>query len=125
MAVHTLHQTFVDAVVIRFGKVCLSGDVASVTQLGLLLDQQELFFFGVMGRVAIETSDIAAGVRGFGEMRLRACFAVAGQTASASLLPRLPLEHEYFRLVAAACHVVRSGTMATLTTLLRRTALRV
>jgi hypothetical protein len=28
----------------------------------LLLDQQELFAFGVMGRVAIEASDIAAGM---------------------------------------------------------------
>src|ERR1700722_14626094 len=78
-----------------------------------------------MGRVAIETSDIAAGVSGFGEMRLLVGFAVAGQTACASLLPRLSLEHEYFGLVAAAAHVVGSGTMATLTTLLRGTALRV
>ena len=29
-----------------------------------------LFFLGVMGRVAIETADIATGVGGFGEMRL-------------------------------------------------------
>jgi hypothetical protein len=52
--------------------------MASVTQLGLLLDEQELFFFGVMWRVAIETSDVAAGVGGLGEMRLCVRFAVAG-----------------------------------------------
>ena len=77
VAVHALHQSLVDAVVIRFGKVRLGGGVASVTQLGLLLDEQELFFLGVMRRVAVETSDIATGVGGLGEMRLLVSFAVA------------------------------------------------
>jgi hypothetical protein len=77
VAVNALHQALVDTVVIRFGEVCLGGGVASVTQLGLLPDQQELLFFGVMRRVAIETSDIATGVGGFGEMRLLVSFAVA------------------------------------------------
>ena len=77
VAVHTLHQTLIDAVVIGFGKVRLGGDVAAVTQLGLLLDEQELFFLGVMRRVAVETSDIATGVGGLGEMRLLVSFAVA------------------------------------------------
>src|ERR1700689_1643458 len=78
-----------------------------------------------MRRVAIETSHIAAGVGGFGEMRLLVCFAVAGQTASAVFLPRFSFEHEYLGLVAAARHVVGSGAMTTFTALLRRTALRV
>src|ERR1700677_870392 len=78
-----------------------------------------------MWRVAIEASDIAARVGRFGEMRLLVCFAVAAQTASASLLPRLPLKHEYFGFVAAARHVVGSGPMATFATLLRGTALHV
>jgi hypothetical protein len=43
----------------------------------LLLNQQELLLFGVMRRVAVETSDIATGVGGFGEMRLLVSFAVA------------------------------------------------
>jgi hypothetical protein len=73
-----LHQTLVDAVVKGFGEICLGGSVASVTQLGLLLDEQELFFLGVMGGVAIETSNVAAGVRGLGEMRLLMSFAMAG-----------------------------------------------
>ena len=77
VAVHALHQSLVDAVVIGFGKVCLGGGVASVTQLGLLPDEQKLFFLGVMRRVAVETSDIATGVGGFGEMRLFVSFAVA------------------------------------------------
>src|SRR5208337_386010 len=83
MAVHALHQTLVDPVVKRFGKIGLSRGMASVAQLGLALDQQALTLFGVMGRVAVETADIAAGVGRFGIMRLLATFAVAGQTASA------------------------------------------
>src|SRR3984957_13628595 len=76
VAVHALYQSLVDAVVIRFGKVCLGGGVASVTQLGLLPDEQELFFPRVMRRVAVEASHIATGVGGFGEMRLLVSFAM-------------------------------------------------
>src|ERR1700677_1586732 len=78
-----------------------------------------------MGRVAIETSHIAAGVGGFSEMRLLVCFAGAAQTTRAGLLPRLSVEYKYLGFVATAGHVVRSGPMATLATLLRETALRV
>ena len=38
VAVHALHQTFIDSVVIGFGKICLRGGMASVTQLRLALD---------------------------------------------------------------------------------------
>jgi hypothetical protein len=51
--------------------------MASVAQLGLVLYQQELFVLGMMRRVAVETADIAAGVGGFGKMRLLMSFAVA------------------------------------------------
>jgi hypothetical protein len=51
--------------------------MASIAQLRLLLDEKELFFLGVMGRVAVETSDIVTGVGGLGEMRLFVSFAVA------------------------------------------------
>ncbi len=78
VAVHALHQTLVDTVVIWFGEICLGRGVASVTQLGLFLDEEELFFFSVMGRVAIEASDIATGVSGLGEVRLFMGFAVTG-----------------------------------------------
>ena len=92
--------------------------MASVTQLGLLLDEQEFFVLGVMGRVAIEASYVAVGVGGLGKMGLRMGLAVAGQAAGARFLPRLPLEHEYFRFVAAASYVVSAGAMATFTALL-------
>ena len=68
VAVCTLDQALIDAVVIRLGKICLGGCVASVTQLRLILNEQVLFFLGVMRRVAIETSDFTAGMRGLREM---------------------------------------------------------
>ena len=73
--------------VIGFGKIRLGGSMASVAQLGLVQDEQVLFFLGVMRVVAVETADICTGVRGFGKMRLFTTFAVATQTASACLLP--------------------------------------
>ena len=123
MAVNALHQTLVDAVVIGFGKIRFGRGMASVAQLGLALDEQVLFFFGVMGGVAIETSNIAAGVGGFGKMRLLVAVAVASQAASAGLLPRRVLERKYLGFVSAASHVVRPGTMAALATLMRGAAL--
>ena len=70
VAVVALHQALVDPVVIRFGEIRLGRSVASVTQLRLLLDQQVTAFLGVMGRVAVQTANIAAGVGGLRKMRL-------------------------------------------------------
>lgn len=81
-----------------------------------------LFIFGVMGRVAVETADIAAGVGGFRKMRLGMTLAVAGQAAGAGLLPGMLLEYEYLRLIAAARHVVGARTVTSFTSLLCRTA---
>jgi hypothetical protein len=77
VAVAASHQALVNAVMIRLGKIRLGRDMASIAQLRLLLDEKELFFLGVMGRVAVETSDIVTGVGGLGEMRLFVSFAVA------------------------------------------------
>ncbi len=78
VAVHALHEALVNSVMIWFGEICLGRGVASITQLGLFLDEKEFFFFSVMGRVAIEASDITAGVSGLGEVRLFMGFAMTG-----------------------------------------------
>jgi hypothetical protein len=103
--------------VIRFGKICLGRRVASIAQLGLVLDEQEFLFLGVMGRVAVEAADLATGVRGFCKMRLLVTFAVAGQTSSTGFLSRLPFEYKNLGLVAATSNVVGAGTVAALTAL--------
>jgi hypothetical protein len=118
MAVIALHQPFIHSVVIRFGKVCLGRSMASVAQLRLALDQQVLLFLGMMRRVAIDTSNVTAGVGGLGEVRLLVTFAVAGQTPCAGLLPGSPFEHKYLGLVAAARYMVRTRAMAALAPLL-------
>jgi hypothetical protein len=80
------------------------------------------FFFGVMGRVAVETSNVAAGVRGFCKVRLLMTLAMAGETTRAGLLTGPALERKYFGFVAAARHMVRSGPVAAFATLLRWSA---
>ena len=117
MAVTALHQPFVHPVVKRFGKIRLGRGMAAIAQLGLVLNQQELSLLGVMGRMAIQTAHIVAGMSRFGEMRLRLIFAVASQTARTRLLPRHILEGEYLGDVAGAGHVSRAGTMAAFATL--------
>jgi hypothetical protein len=77
MAVVALHQALVDPVVIGLGEICLGRDMASIAQLGLVLGEQELFFLGMMGRVAVETAYLAAGVGGLGKVGLLMTFAMA------------------------------------------------
>jgi len=86
MAVSALHQALVDAVVIGLGKIRLGRRMAAVAQLGLFVDQEMLILHRMMGRVAVETSDGATGVGGFGKMGLLTTFAVTAQTARARLL---------------------------------------
>ncbi len=86
VAVTALNQAFVDPVMVRLGEIRLGGDVASVAQLRLILNEQVLFLLRVVGGVTVETADLATGVRGFGEMILRVRFSVAGKTACARLL---------------------------------------
>jgi hypothetical protein len=87
MAVVALHQTLIDPVMIRFGKIRFGLGMASVTQLWLILDEKVLFFLGMMGGMAIEAADVAAGVGGFRKTRLLMTIAMATKTASTGLLP--------------------------------------
>ena len=84
-----------------------------------------LFFLRMMRRVAIQTTNVAARMTGFRKVRLRMAFTVAGQTASAGLLPRSPLKNEYLVLVAAPSHVVGSRPVAPFAALVRWSAFRV
>src|ERR1035438_7436442 len=97
--------------VIRLGEISLGRGVASVTQFWRALRKQSLTLFGVMGRVAVEAANIAAGMRGRGKMRLLFTAAVAGQTACARLLTRRIFKGENLAPIAAAGHVVRPGTV--------------
>ena len=78
MAVVALHHTFIYSMVKGFGEIGLGRGMTPVAQLGLVLNQQELFTLGVMGRVAVKAPDVAAGVRGLRKVRLHMIFAVTG-----------------------------------------------
>jgi hypothetical protein len=62
VAIAALNQAFVDTMVIGLAKVSLCSRMAAVAESRLGLHQQVFRFLGVMRRVAIETTDGAAGV---------------------------------------------------------------
>jgi hypothetical protein len=102
----------------RLCKIRLGGDMASITKLWLILDQQVLLFFRMMRRMAINATNIAVSVSRLSEMRLLMPVPVTGETAGAGFLPRMILKNVYFGFVAAARHMIRAGTMATFATLM-------
>jgi hypothetical protein len=87
MAIVTLDEALLHSVMKGLGKVCFGGSVTAVAQLGLSFGKQVLRFLGVMGRVAIQTAHVAAGVRRLGKLVLLLCLTVAAQATGAGLLP--------------------------------------
>jgi hypothetical protein len=75
VAVAALNQALIDPVAIRFRELCFDRDMTSVAKIGLCPNQQVLWLFGVVRRVAVQTADIVTGVYRSGEMPL--CMAVA------------------------------------------------
>jgi len=122
VAVIALHQTLIDAVVERFGKIRFGRGVAAVAQLRLVLDEEVLLFLGVMRRVAIQAADLAAGMGGLRKMGLLVPLTVTSQATSARLLPGVILEYENLGFVAPAGDMFRAWTVAAFAALLRRSA---
>lgn len=111
VAVATLNQAFVDAVVIGPAKVSLCSRMAAVAESGLRLNQQVFRFLGVMRRVAVQTTDGVASVRRTREVPLFVLFAVATQATSAGFLPRKVLETDNLGDIATALYMFRSGAV--------------
>ena len=88
VAIAALDQTFIDAMVVRPTEVGDCGLMTAVAKSGLRLNQQMFRFRGVMRRVAVETTDVVAGVRRTREVPLLVIFTVASQATSACLLAR-------------------------------------
>src|SRR5579862_2212795 len=125
MAVGASHQPFLDAVVIRLGEIRLFGRVAAVAKLGLVFYQQMFFLLRVMRRVAIEASNLAAGMRGLAEVGLLVAVAVATQAAGACLAPRVFAEDKYFALVATPRHMVAPRPVTAFAALLGGASVRI
>ena len=62
VAVAAMNQPFIHAMVIRPGKLGFGRGVARIALRGLLLDEQVLWLFRVMGRMAVKATDVIAGV---------------------------------------------------------------
>ena len=63
VTIAALNQALVDTVTIRPREVSFRGSVAPITEIGLGSNQQMLRGLGMMGRVAIQTANVVAGMR--------------------------------------------------------------
>jgi len=62
VAVAAMNQSFVYAMVIRPGKLSLGRGVARIALRGFLLNEQVLWLFRVVRRMAVKATDVIAGV---------------------------------------------------------------
>lgn len=105
-------EPLVYAMVIGTGKLGAGRGMASVTKFGLGLDQQLALLLGVMRTVAIETTDVVAGMSGRAKVLLLAGLAVALETPPARFGTRQVCETDDFAFVATACHMLGARAVA-------------
>src|SRR5580704_2443563 len=120
VAIAARDQAFVHLVVERHIERRLSVGVALEAERRLRSLQQLFFFFDLMNAVAADTADLRLGVGRAVKVRVRS--RVTGQALGVNLFGRVLRGIEYLGGVAAARHVLRSGTMAALATLVRGAA---
>ena len=63
VAIRAVNQSFIHAMVIGPGKISLGSGVARIALHGFFLDEQVLWFSGVMWGVAVKAAHIIAGMR--------------------------------------------------------------
>jgi hypothetical protein len=106
MAVAALNEPLVHAMAIRFCEVRFGRGVASITEIRLCPDQEMFRFFGIVDGMAVQTTDVVAGMDRTSEMPLRACFPVATQAPGTRLLSRQRLETDDLANVSSAPDVL-------------------
>jgi len=116
VAIAARDQAFVHLVVEWHIERRLSVGVALEAERRLRSLQQLFFFLALMNAVAANTADLRLGVGRAVKVRVRS--RVTGQALGVNLFGRVLRGIEYLARVAAARHVLRSGTMAALATLL-------
>ncbi len=117
VAIAARDQAFVHLVVKRHIERRLSVGVALEAKRRLRILQQLFFFLALVNAVATGTADVRLGVGRAVEVRVRS--RVTGQALGVNFFGRVLRGIEYLARVAAAGHVLRSGTMAALATLVR------
>src|ERR1700683_2008990 len=116
VAIAARDQAFVHLVVERHIERRLSVGVALEAERRLRSLQQLFFFLALMNAVAANTADVRLGVGRAVKVRVRS--RVTGQALGVNLFGRVLRGIEYLARVAAARHVLRSGTMAALAALM-------
>ena len=112
VAVATLHQPFVHAMMKGPEELLLYFQMAAIAKSRLLLAHQELALFGVVRIVAIRAPYVVLQVRGTPKIAVFLPVGVASQAALTDFLGGSVLEGEDFRLIAAALDVFFARTMA-------------
>ena|SRR5215468_4519524 len=92
VAVRTLHEPFVYAMVEGLGELCPGRGVAVVAQLRLAPGKQAMLFLRMMRRVTVEAADIIAGMRRAVEVRLPLAVSMTAQATGTRQLTREFLE---------------------------------
>jgi len=117
VAIAARDQAFVHLVVERHVERRLGVGVALEAESRLRNLQQIIFFLALMNAVAANTADLRPGVGRAVKVRVRS--RVTGQALGVNLFGRVLRRIEYLAGVAAARHMLRTGTMAALATLVR------
>jgi hypothetical protein len=86
VAVAAVNESFIDAVVKGLAKIGTSRGMTAVAELGLLLNEQTLGLFSVMGRMAVEATDIAIGMGRLAEASLLMAGSMTTEATCARLL---------------------------------------
>src|ERR1022692_647173 len=115
MAIAAGHQPFIHFVMEGLSERRFHLRMAGVTKIGLRNFEQILFVFEVMHAVTVRAADFGFGMRRALEIRVRSGMTI--QTPLVNFLRRSFFEDKYLALVATTVDMVRSGTMATLATL--------
>src|ERR1700685_924930 len=116
VAIAAHDQAFVHLVVERHIERRLRVGVALEAERRLRSLQPRLFFLALMSAVAANTAELCLGVGRAVKVRVRS--RVTGQARGVNLFGRVLGGIEYLARVAAARHVLRTGTVAALATLL-------
>lgn len=116
VAVAARDQAFDHLVVERHIERRLSVGVALEAERRLRSLQQLFFFLALMNAVAADTADVRLGVGRAVKVRVRS--RVTGQALGVNLFGRVLRGIEYLAYIAAARHVLRTGTVAAFATLM-------
>lgn len=125
VAITALDHALIHAMVKRPIELLFDFEMAAVAELRLLLLQQSLAFFRVVGRVAVNAAHIVLQVRGPRKITVFFSVGMAGQAALAGRFRRNPLEGEDLALIAATGHVLSPRSVAAFATLVGWPALLV